>query len=76
MIVAGLGQCCWDTLAVVDAYSSPDTKVEATVWEEQAGGPTATALVAMKCRHVGAQRGSPRFSTWPNSWRSERCRCH
>ena len=58
MIVAGLGQCCWDTLAVVDAHPSPDSKVETLVWEEQAGGPTATALVALArlgvaCRFAG-----------------------
>lgn len=29
MIAAGLGQCCWDTLAVVGAYPSPDSKAEA-----------------------------------------------
>ncbi|WP_306537226.1 PfkB family carbohydrate kinase [Geobacter sp.] len=58
MTVSGLGQCCWDTLAVVDAYPSPDSKAEAVAWEEQAGGPTATALVALArlgvaCRFAG-----------------------
>lgn len=58
MTVAGLGQCCWDTLAVVDAYPAPDSKAEAAAWEEQAGGPTATALVALArlgvaCRFAG-----------------------
>lgn len=58
MIAAGLGQCCWDVLAVVGAYPSPDSKAEALAWEEQAGGPTATALVALArlgvaCRFAG-----------------------
>ncbi|RNC68388.1 MAG: sugar kinase [Desulfuromonadales bacterium] len=58
MLVAGLGQCCWDTLAVVNAYPSPDSKAEAGAWEEQAGGPVATALVALArlgvaCRFAG-----------------------
>ncbi|MRR34802.1 sugar kinase, partial [bacterium] len=37
MIAAGLGQCCWDTLAVVDCFPPADSKAEALVWEEQAG---------------------------------------
>ncbi|MBT1076961.1 PfkB family carbohydrate kinase [Geobacter grbiciae] len=58
IVATGLGQCCWDTLAVVDSYPSPDSKAEAAVWAEQAGGPTATALVALArlgipCRFAG-----------------------
>jgi len=58
MIAAGVGQCCWDTLTVVGAYPSPDGKAQALAWEEQAGGPTATALVALArlgvvCRFAG-----------------------
>jgi len=58
VIAAGLGQCCWDTLAVVGAYPVPDSKAQALAWEEQAGGPTATALVALArlgvaCRFAG-----------------------
>lgn len=57
-LVAGLGQCCWDTLAVVDAYPAADSKVEAAAWEEQGGGPAATALVTLArfgvaCRFAG-----------------------
>lgn len=60
MIATGLGQCCWDTLAVVDAYPASDSKAQALVWEDQAGGPTATALVALArlgvaCRFAGVR---------------------
>ncbi|BDV41823.1 ribokinase [Geotalea uraniireducens] len=57
-VVTGIGQCCWDTLAVVDAYPAADSKVEAAAWEEQGGGPAATALVTLArfgiaCRFAG-----------------------
>ncbi len=47
MQVSGIGQCCWDTLAVVEAYPAADGKQETLVWEEQGGGPVATALVSL-----------------------------
>jgi ribokinase len=47
MIVAGLGQCSLDYLAVVDAFPEEDTKKEVIEWNEQGGGPVATALVAL-----------------------------
>jgi ribokinase len=47
MIVTGIGQCSLDYLAVVDSYPSVDTKKEVLHWEEQGGGPVATALVAL-----------------------------
>lgn len=58
MVVTGVGQCCWDTLAVVGEYPTPDSKVEALAWEEQGGGPVATALVTLarlgvSCRFAG-----------------------
>lgn len=58
MIVAGIGQCSWDLLAVVDSYPEVDTKKEILEWHEQGGGPVATALVALtrlgvRCRFAG-----------------------
>ena len=47
MLVAGLGQSCLDFLAVVDPYPPVDTKAEVLEWQEQCGGPTATALVTL-----------------------------
>jgi sulfofructose kinase len=47
MLVAGIGQCCLDYLAVVDIYPQVDTKNEVLEWHEQGGGPVATALVAL-----------------------------
>ncbi len=58
MIVAGLGQCSLDYLGVVDEFPAIDTKKEVLCWEEQGGGPVATALVALsrlgvKCSFYG-----------------------
>lgn len=58
MIVTGLGQCSLDYLAVIDSFPGIDTKTEVVQWEEQGGGPVATALVALsrlgiKCRFYG-----------------------
>ncbi len=58
MAVVGIGQCAWDMLAVVDCFPQSDTKKEVLVWEEQGGGPAATALVALSrlgvpCRFYG-----------------------
>jgi ribokinase len=53
MHVTGIGQCSLDYLAVVDQYPMPDTKREALTWEEQGGGPVATALVTL--RRLGAE---------------------
>ncbi|HMN01975.1 MAG TPA: sugar kinase [Geobacter anodireducens] len=58
MVVTGLGQCCWDTLTEVGEFPLPDSKTETLRWEEQGGGPAATALVALarlglRCRFAG-----------------------
>jgi sulfofructose kinase len=58
MSVVGIGQCSWDILAIVDQFPQADTKTEVIVWEEQGGGPVATALVALSrlgipCRFYG-----------------------
>ena len=58
MAVVGIGQCAWDMLAVVDHFPQADTKKEALAWEEQGGGPVATALAALSrlgisCRFHG-----------------------
>jgi ribokinase len=58
MAVVGIGQCAWDMLAVVDRFPRPDTKKEVLRWEEQGGGPVATALAALSrlgitCRFHG-----------------------
>ncbi len=47
MHVTGIGQCSWDYLGVMDSYPSVDTKTEIHDWQEQGGGPVATALVAL-----------------------------
>lgn len=57
-MVIGIGQCCWDYLAVVDAHPSVDIKKEVSCWDEQGGGPVATALVTLRrlgvsCRFHG-----------------------
>jgi sulfofructose kinase len=48
MMVVGIGQCSWDYLALVDRFPPEDTKKEVLRWEEQGGGPVATALVALR----------------------------
>src|SRR5512147_1326763 len=58
MAVVGIGQCAWDVLAVVDRFPQADTKKEVLDWEEQGGGPVATALAALSrlgvsCRFHG-----------------------
>jgi ribokinase len=58
MIVTGIGQCSWDYLAVVDSFPQVNTKKEVHQWDEQGGGPVATALVTLsrlgiKCRFHG-----------------------
>jgi len=58
MVVTGIGQCSLDYLALVDSYPEIDTKKEVLQWEEQGGGPVATALVSlsrlgMKCKFYG-----------------------
>lgn len=47
MYVAGIGQCSYDYLAVVDQYPQVDTKTEVLSWHEEGGGPVATALVTL-----------------------------
>ncbi len=47
MHVTGIGQCCWDVLAMVEQYPAADGKQEVLACEEQGGGPVATALVAL-----------------------------
>jgi sulfofructose kinase len=47
MKIVGVGQCSWDYLAVVDSFPCSDSKNEVLSWDEQGGGPTATALVTL-----------------------------
>ncbi len=47
MKIVGVGQCSLDYLALVDSYPGIDEKKEVLLWEEQGGGPVATALVAL-----------------------------
>ncbi len=58
MIVCGIGQCSLDYLALIDSYPEVDTKKEVLHWDEQGGGPVATALVALsrlgvQCKFYG-----------------------
>ena len=46
-MVTGIGQCSLDYLALIDSYPEVDTKKEIFEWEEQGGGPVATALVTL-----------------------------
>jgi sulfofructose kinase len=62
--IAGIGQCSWDILGVVDSYPEPDSKEELLRWEEQGGGPVATALVTaarlgLPCRFAGVVGDDP-----------------
>jgi sulfofructose kinase len=64
MVVCGVGQCCWDSLLVVPAYPAADSKNEVTAWQEEGGGPVATALVALsrfgnRCRFAGVTGDDP-----------------
>ncbi|MDD2338630.1 MAG: PfkB family carbohydrate kinase, partial [Geobacteraceae bacterium] len=47
MRVVGIGQCSWDYLALVESFPASDTKAEVSNWQEQGGGPVATALVTL-----------------------------
>ena len=47
MTVCGIGQCSLDYLALIGSYPDVDTKKEVLLWDEQGGGPVATALVAL-----------------------------
>jgi len=47
MRVVGIGQCSWDYLATVGSFPANDTKAEVRDWQEQGGGPVATALVTL-----------------------------
>lgn len=58
MLITGLGQCSLDYIAVVDTYPGVDKKEEVIEWQEQGGGPVATALAALarlgvRCRFYG-----------------------
>lgn len=48
MHVVGIGQCSWDYLATLEAFPAVDTKTEIGDWQEQGGGPVATALVTVR----------------------------
>lgn len=47
MKIVGVGQCSLDYLAVVDSFPVNDSKKEVLSWDEQGGGPVATALAAL-----------------------------
>ena len=47
MFVVGIGQCAWDTLAVVDHFPQIDTKKEVLSWEEQGGGTLGNEMAAL-----------------------------
>jgi ribokinase len=55
MLVTGIGQCSLDYLARVEDYPEADAKCEVLRWEEQGGGPVATALVALRRLGVEAR---------------------
>src|SRR5690349_362456 len=45
LVMAALGQASWDILGVAARWPASDSKEEILRWEEQGGGPAATALV-------------------------------
>ena len=47
MLVVGIGQCAWDTLAMVDRFPQIDTKKEVLSWEEQGGGTLGNEMAAL-----------------------------
>ncbi|NTW57944.1 MAG: sugar kinase [Nitrospirae bacterium] len=47
MAVVGVGQCAWDTLAVVDRFPQIDTKKEVLTWDEQGGGTLGNEMAAL-----------------------------
>ena len=47
MTVVGIGQCCWDLVAMIHRYPESDEKEEIQYLAVQGGGPTATALVTL-----------------------------
>lgn len=47
MKVLGIGQCSLDMLATVDPYPAADEKAELLSWDEQGGGPAATAIATL-----------------------------
>ena len=56
--MTGIGQCSLDYLGLVDEYPPADTKKEVLQWQEEGGGPVATALVTLsrlgiRCRFHG-----------------------
>lgn len=60
MKVVGIGQCSWDLLAIVPDHPPADTKVDVLDWQEDGGGPVATALVALsrfgaRCSFAGVR---------------------
>lgn len=60
----GLGACCFDRLAPVDAFAEPDGKREFRGLVEQTGGPVATALAALarwgrRCAFAGVVGDDP-----------------
>ncbi len=55
MLVVGVGQCAWDTLAVVDRFPQIDTKKEVLSWEEQGGGTLGNEMSALSRLGVPCQ---------------------
>ena len=60
----GLGQCCLDTICIIEKYPGVDSKCEATGITVQGGGPVATALVALarwkvRCAFMGITGDDP-----------------
>jgi len=47
MNVIGIGMCAHDCLVEVARYPKADEKVEVVSWDEQGGGPVATALATL-----------------------------
>ncbi len=59
MIVVGVGQCAWDTLAVVERFPQADTKQDVLSWDEQGGGTLGNEMAALSrlgasCRFFSA----------------------
>jgi ribokinase len=62
--IFGLGQCCIDSLGLIESFPAPDSKCELSDLVVQGGGPVATALVAlsrwgMRCACAGVIGDDP-----------------
>jgi sulfofructose kinase len=64
MLVVGVGQSAWDTLAIVDRFPQTDTKKEVLSWEEQGGGTLGNEMAALSRLGVSCRFYSVAGDDW------------